>query len=273
MNEAPTEIHEAQANAFGDARMTWAPARPLASWAITMGAGGLFLGFIGATDSYQYALPVRLGFWLGLCGVAGLLAVSIEAALARFVLRKRGMVIWWAALTLCLALAMVPVIFLVNSTGASSPIADLPVFARNSLAISAALVALRLGIGALLSQSQVSAAPTAATGEQDQAQAPILRRLPGALQSTRLLALKSEGHYVQVYTDMGNHLLLMRFGDAVDETAPIDGMQVHRSWWIARAAIGSVERSEGKWEIVVGESLKVPVSRTYRSKLRDKGWA
>ncbi len=240
---------------------------------MTMGAGGLFLGFIGATDSYQYALPVRLAFWLGLCGVAGLLAVSIEAALARFVLRERGMVIWWAALSLCLALAMVPVIFLVNATGDTSPIADLPLYVRNSLAISAALVALRLGIGALLSQGQVVEPAAAGTEERGKTQAPILKRLPGALQSARLFALKSEGHYVQVYTDLGNHMLLMRFGDAVDATADIEGMQVHRSWWIARDALSSIDRAEGKWEATIGESLKVPVSRTYRAELRSKGWA
>lgn len=269
MNETTPKIRERPADAFHDARMTGIPSRPVASWSLAMGLGGLFLGFVGATDSYQYPLVLRLGFWLGLCAVAGIIAITIEAALARFGLRSRVLVLWWAALTLGLATAMLPVIFLVNSTGAYSPIADLPIFALNSIAISGALTALRLAIGALL--------PGGVTEQDEATTAPgltptILARLAPARRTSRLLALKSEGHYLKVYTDQGSELVLMRLKDAIAESAPVEGMQVHRSWWIARAAVLDQRRREGRTELKLDEETWVPVSRTYAATWREAGW-
>ena len=275
MNERPRVFHEAPLPTVHDARMTGASGRPVVSWAITMGLGGLFLGFIGATDSYQYALPLRLAFWLGLCLVAGLIAITIERAVAGFGLRSRRFLVWWAVLTAALAIAMVPVIFLVNATGSRSPIADLPVFTLNSFAISAALVALRLVVGALLSPSSESQELALGPGRDPSPDDPrprILTRLNPGLQSARLLALKSEGHYLQVITDQGSELILMRLKDAIEEVQPLEGMQVHRSWWLARQSGLEQRTNDSRIEIRLDEETWVPVSRTFRAAWREADW-
>ncbi|MEM9501675.1 MAG: LytTR family DNA-binding domain-containing protein [Pseudomonadota bacterium] len=243
------------------------------SWAITMALGGLFLAIIGATDSYQYSLTLRLTFWLGLCAVAGVIAVTIERAFVGFGLRPQKTLIWWGLLATALAVAMVPIIFLVNSTGTYSPIADLPVFAVNSFAISAALSALRLLIGTLLTNA-VSTAPaqTNTTVRPVDTRPPLLERLKPGLRSAELWALKSEGHYLKVITDQGSELILMRLKDAIAETSPIEGMQVHRSWWLARRQGIDRRINDGRIELTLDQDTWVPISRTYRAAWVKEDW-
>lgn len=273
MNEPPPVFREEHTHAFHDARTTKARGRPILAWVVTMGAGGLFLGFVGAADSYQYSLLLRLCFWLGLCSVAGLIAITIEGAMTLFGLRSSNPIVWWAALTSTLAIAMVPVIFLVNSTGSYSPIADLPVFTLNSFAISGALVALRLIVGTMLSRSDTATDTQVTVEEKQSAQKPaILKRLNPSLMAGQLLALKSEGHYLRVYTDRGSELILMRLKDAIPETGPIEGMQVHRSWWLARRN-GMERRSiDGRIELKIDDETWAPISRTYRSQWKAEDW-
>ncbi len=278
MNEAPRILRQTQPNAVRDARTAGILTKPLTGWSITMGIGGLFLGFIGATDSYQYPFLLRISFWLGLCAVAGLIAITIEAALVRFGLRTAKTLIWWLVLTITLSIAMIPVIFLVNSGGQYSPIGDLPVYARNSLAISAGLTALRILIGIILDRPAASLdnspEPEAAAGETgNEASSPaILGRLTAALQTTQLRALKSDGHYLKVYTDLGDELILMRLKDAIAETTPVEGMQVHRSWWIAREAVQDRRSNDGRLELRLDDETWVPVSRSFRAAWKKQGW-
>ena len=261
-----------------------------------MAMGGVFLALVGATGSYRYALDSRLALWLGLCAVAGIIAIVVETALVGAGLRSRNPIIWWGALALALGVAMIPVIFLVNATGQSSPIGNIGEFARNSIAISAALTALRLAIGRLLAPGPVTEpapkpapAPTStrepiaaprpareampqspvASATPPEARAPaILERLPLALQAAEVKALNSEGHYVQVYTSLGRHMLLMRLGDAIALTSGIDGLQVHRSWWVSRDAVIDTRTASGKLELQIEPETWVPVSRSYRAAWR-----
>ncbi|WP_417487125.1 LytTR family DNA-binding domain-containing protein, partial [Maricaulis sp.] len=46
----------------------------------------------------------------------------------------------------------------------------------------------------------------------------------------------------------------------------------HRSWWVAREAVQSAERGDGRAKLVLAGALTAPVSRTYAPKLRDAGW-
>ena len=64
---------------------------------------------------------------------------------------------------------------------------------------------------------------------------PILERLPADRRGA-LLHLQMRDHYVEIHTDRGSELVLMRFGDALMELGGTEGMQVHRSHWIARTA-------------------------------------
>ena len=54
-----------------------------------------------------------------------------------------------------------------------------------------------------------------------------------------------QDHYVEVHTAAGSELLLLRFRDALREVEGVDGLQVHRSHWVARNAVARVERRRG----------------------------
>ncbi len=99
----------------------------------------------------------------------------------------------------------------------------------------------------------------------------LLARLPARL-GREVLALQAEDHYVRVHTATGTDLVLMRLADAIAEAEGINGLRVHRSWWIARAAVASA-RSEGRRaELTLTNGLLVPVTREAVPEIRRAGW-
>ena len=111
---------------------------------------------------------------------------------------------------------------------------------------------------------------TGAAGAKEGA-APLLDRLPAALHGT-LLHLRMQDHYVEIHTDKGSELVLMRFGDALKELGDTPGMQVHRSHWIARDALARIARDGGRTVAHLTNGTAVPVSRSYVKALRDANW-
>jgi DNA-binding LytR/AlgR family response regulator len=99
---------------------------------------------------------------------------------------------------------------------------------------------------------------------------PILERV-SLPQRGRLIALIVEDHYVDIVTDKGRTLVLMRLADAIREAAPVPGLQVHRSHWVALAAVAKTLRSEGKVLLELSNGMKLPVSRGYLPAARDAG--
>lgn len=97
-------------------------------------------------------------------------------------------------------------------------------------------------------------------------------RLPPRLRAGRLLALAAEDHYLRVHTDQGSDLVLMRMADAAALLADVPGARVHRSWWVARAAVIGSRRDGDRLWLQLESGLEVPVSRTSRRDLAADGW-
>lgn len=98
----------------------------------------------------------------------------------------------------------------------------------------------------------------------------FLDRLPKNL-GTELICFVMEDHYLHVYTDQGDHMLLLRMKDALVELKEYPGLQVHRSWWVATDAIASVEKHSRKATLTMNNGLKVPVSQKYLPALNSAG--
>lgn len=96
-------------------------------------------------------------------------------------------------------------------------------------------------------------------------------RLPPAYR-TGLRALEMEDHYVRVHGSSGSTLLLMRMRDAVSELDGVPGMQVHRSWWVARSAVEGHSEDGRAVQLRLVGGLVVPVARNSIQALRDAGW-
>lgn len=112
------------------------------------------------------------------------------------------------------------------------------------------------------------AKPSPATGGP----AALMDRLPHRLRAAQLLAVEAEDHYLRLHTDQGSDLVLMRLSDAIRALHGVDGAQTHRSWWVARHAIISVERDDGRATLTLKDGLRVPVSRTHAKALRELGF-
>lgn len=90
-------------------------------------------------------------------------------------------------------------------------------------------------------------------------------------QRGKLLALSVADHYVDIVTDRGKALVLMRFADAIRETGGVAGLQIHRSHWVAREAVVRSHRAGGKLLLELSNGLRLPVSRSFLPEVREAG--
>ena len=103
-------------------------------------------------------------------------------------------------------------------------------------------------------------------------EAALLSRLP-ARSRAELLHLRMQDHYVEVHTAAGTEMLLLRFRDALHEVEDVNGLRVHRSHWVARAAIVGVERGRGgRVALRLVNGSRIPVSRSFAPALKARGW-
>lgn len=97
----------------------------------------------------------------------------------------------------------------------------------------------------------------------------FMSRLPAYL-GTDIRYIQMQDHYLRVVTRGGEALVLMPFRDALTELDGVEGLQVHRSWWVALGAIAQVVRDGRKTVAVMVDGAHVPVSDTYRAALRNR---
>jgi hypothetical protein len=101
--------------------------------------------------------------------------------------------------------------------------------------------------------------------------APFLERLPPAW-ADRLIALEMEDHYVRAYGPDASALILLRMRDAEAELAGIDGLRIHRSWWVARNAVATVLRDGRGTKLRLTNGLEPPIARDRVAALKAAGW-
>jgi DNA-binding LytR/AlgR family response regulator len=105
--------------------------------------------------------------------------------------------------------------------------------------------------------------------EKDDVSNLFLKRLPLEFQHAELYAVSSEDHYLKAITSEGSTLILMRLSDAIKELENVQGMQTHRSWWVAKSAVLKTKRMNGKLLLELKSGEKVPVSRTFDKAVKD----
>ena len=85
----------------------------------------------------------------------------------------------------------------------------------------------------------------------------------------QLLCLEMDDHYLNIHTDKGTHMTLMRFKDALALLDDYEGLQTHRSWWVATNAIVGVEKDGRKTLLRLSNDVLAPVSRTFQAKVNQ----
>lgn len=66
-------------------------------------------------------------------------------------------------------------------------------------------------------------------------------------------------------------MVLLRLSDAIREVGNTDGLQVHRSHWVAKSAVTKAERTGDRALLSMSHGPDIPVSRSNLPKLRDAG--
>ena len=229
------------------------------------------------------ALADRFVFWTTTVGVNWFVALVVfNVAIEVFESRNRPM---WAACLLSSLIAALP--GTVTVWLAAAVYLDYrPTNISGTAVLYAQVLVLHLFVGSLAAYSirrslrkpHGGAGPPSVGGAADTAasQAPpeaaLLARLSAGTRAD-ILHLRMQDHYVEVHTAAGMEMLLLRFRDAMHEVEGVDGQQVHRSHWVARAAVARVERRRGGAVVLhLVNGSEVPVSRSFAPTLREKGW-
>jgi hypothetical protein len=232
---------------------------------------GVLLAVLGPFGTFSIAPAAeRLVYWVGVLLLGYIVywpaCLHADAAARRlgrspFVARLAATALATAPLTLLVWLAS----YRHTPSLWPTPAAYLA-FYPSVLVIGAVLTALLWALERRLRPA--AAAPSPAPPD---AGSRFLQKLPPHL-GCELLALQMEDHYVRAHTARGSDLVLMRMRDAVEALAGVDGLRVHRSWWVARAAVAGVERQDRSLRLVLQNGLKVPIPRERIADLREAGW-
>ncbi|WP_018302905.1 LytTR family DNA-binding domain-containing protein [Wenxinia marina] len=223
---------------------------------------GVILGLAGPFGTQEdMGLVSRLAYWV----TVTVLGYGTGSAVAQFVaphLPAR----WPRPLRLTLAgvavgLAVSVFVLALNIAIFGRHVADPVAMAR----LAATIVPVAVVVTLLLSLlPQETAAPPSAGPP------PILQRLPVAKRGA-LLALSVEDHYVRVRTTRGEEMVLMRLGDAMNETGDLPGAQVHRSHWVAWGAVTAARREGDRAILTLRGGSEIPVSRANVPAVRAAG--
>lgn len=237
---------------------------------IISGVAGLFLGLAGAFGSGALPLAPRLLYWIGLMVGGSGLGVAITEASFKIFRRRRWVA--FAAGALVISLIYTGIVWLLNLLvfGPNDPeMRDHPI--RVALELFPMVLAVSVVLGLVHWMAEQHAARALAAAEPT-VQPRFLERLPLRLRGAEIHAVQSEDHYLRIHTDRGSDLILMRLSDAIAELEGLEGAQTHRSWWVARAAVIDVRRSDGRASLTLKSGAEAPVSRSYAPALRQAGW-
>lgn len=235
-------------------------------WAIDFAVAtgvGAFLGVVGPYGSFfNGPLGVRLAYWIGVTWIgAAIFGVAVRLSLVAG--RRLGVPAWFMAAVAALlgAAAQAAIVAPIAVTLWPHLKSFTPfIWYIQCLAISVPLVAAYLLMRPRL-LGPVDAFPFQASPERPATE----------IEAGPVLCLRMEDHYVRVHTLNGSRLVAGPF-DRVIAGQTQEGMRVHRSWWVARAAVTGVVADGRNLRLTLRGDLHAPVSRASVARLRAAGW-
>lgn len=241
-------------------------------WAAIAGAS-LLLGLVGPFGTYEgLRLPARLAYWavtVVATYLAGAAAVYLQVRL--FSPGRMPDVPLFALFGAVSGIPVAVVVWLINAAvfdqgGRAIPFLPLLAYCVAIAAVVSALVALFTGQYER-AKARAAAAPAVAPRRPR-----ILDRLPPQSRG-ELSHITVQDHYVDIRTDRGGALVLMRLADAIAETEGVEGLQIHRSHWVAIGQVAESVRLGGRLMLKMKNGAMLPVSRTYLEEVRAAGLA
>ncbi|KKC37929.1 hypothetical protein WH87_09725 [Devosia epidermidihirudinis] len=233
---------------------------------VSMAAAVLLLGLSGPFGTLEsFDAATRLVYWLAVVVLSYTLSRAVAvAAMTSLAPRITQLPL---RVTLSAFIASLPatiVVALVSLVAYSS--GDQPSLVRlwlYCLAVALALVSVIAVTerSAPVAELALPAAPV---------QAAILQRLPLPARG-KLSHISVQDHYVDVVTDRGRALILLRLSDAMRETEGVPGLQIHRSHWVALDAVRKPLKIDGKPMVELADGTRLPISRSFLPEARAAG--
>lgn len=238
-------------------------------------AAGLFLGLVGPFGTFQLVpLLPRVAYWVSMILAGTLFVPVLYLILHHWIGGRVSALIYVPLAAIVGALPVTLMVVAITLVLLGQTVSFRLELYLLVLVITVPLVAIQHGMMLMRTRRAAEAAPLNEAPPSSplvEARPRLLDRLPGRL-GTDLLCLQMEDHYVRVHTALGQELILMRMRDAVAELDGLNGAQVHRSWWVARAAVADWTREGKALTLRLANGLEVPVARDRAPELRAAGW-
>jgi len=238
-------------------------------WGVDLAIGtgcAFFMALLGPLGSYfNGPLWQRVAFQLA-CFWPGIL---IFGALIRVVLRWRlKPTTTWLAIGAIIVAVNGPFLIWVSWLGQLMwPIfkilRPIDLYVQNLVTSAPVVIGFTLLIQARMHKRELA--------EEAEAEPPTSFGLLGAAPSA-ILCLQMEDHYVRVHTATGSRLVLATLAQAIAVLGQTDGLQVHRSWWVARRAVVRAVADGRNLRLQLVNGATAPVSRSAVAAVRAKGW-
>lgn len=221
---------------------------------------GLVASYCGPFGTYEDQIfPDRSFYWFTLIAVSIVVAHAVRITLEKL-FPKLSHLEQELAATLAFSVVYTPLVweFTVRWVSENGDIGITPSAMFGFVLLISMFVSVLILVFSQTVEAKVRAAPA------------IMARLPKA-DSGQILSLCAQDHYVHVVTETGRFPLLMRFADAISELDGVEGVQVHRSYWVARKAVEGAVRRNGRHYVTLIDGSEVPVSRSYRRNAESAG--
>jgi len=231
---------------------------------------GLVLGMLGPFGSYAMPLLSRLTYWVVVFNL-GYFIYYIAHQITRWLFTNKQMdnqlnqVILFITPTL---LALIPLSYLVAFATQSIINSDIGLTPL-ALKVLSQVLGLGLVIDFLMGLIYQDTTKKKQNNVAKPGQA-FINRLPKEL-GEDLICFVMEDHYMVVYTEKGNHMLLMRMKDAVIELKGYHGMQVHRSSWIVVSKVKHVKKISRKTILIMNNGIEISVSKKFIPAIKEAG--
>jgi len=223
--------------------------------------------FLGVYDSNTMPFFQRLFFWGATISTGVVTGLLFTAWVFKGPLAEQGTAIKLIVLS---AIVSVPVV-IVLAAFSGGLTGRWPLYNWPLQFFLSFFIAIILNTGAYVTLKAAGWAPStiATTTNHTRPSQQFLQRLPIKYHQATLYAISSEDHYIRVHTDHGEELILMRLSDALKELSEADGLQTHRSWWVARVGVAESISKDGKHSLRLQTGTVAPISRSFSKAVRE----
>lgn len=234
---------------------------------LTLVTVGLVIGLTGPFGTYD-TLPVvaRVGYWLVVVCLTYWLGYLVSFAVASLA-EDRGMDPRLSLVVGALVAALPVTAWL---AGLHMLVFGIPFWTdvkRLFPYVAIITVALAVLLESLASSDAHAAALAKLAPAKAAPDSAWIDELPAHL-GRKLILLQAQDHYVRARTDRGETLIRTTLREAASDLGDY-GIRVHRSWWVARHAIGGLRYRAGMPVVVLHDGIELPVGRSYRRALRQ----